>query len=90
MSVVLYPFKSNFIGEEEVTVWAVNCDNPENTGGMMTMEKCPHCNETNIYKFTEEPFEFFDDEENQETEESYHCECASCREYFVAQIGLCY
>lgn len=90
LDVFLYPFKTQFIDKELVTVYAVDCDQPENTGGMMAKEPCPHCGKSHIYKFTEEPFDYADDEVKRETSESYHCKCASCHQHFVAKIEMCY
>lgn len=90
MDVFLTPFETRFIDAELVTAYAVNCDHPKTAGGMMAKETCPHCNEAHIYKFTEEPFDYVDDEVSRETSESNHCKCASCRKYFVAKIEMCY
>ena len=89
MRLFIYPFQTTFVGKE-ITAWAVNCDEPETTGGMTTMEKCPHCGEKHVYKFVDGPFDVAVVEEKSEAEESHHCKCASCRKEFVAKIDMCY
>lgn len=85
-NIILVEIKGTFVSQEEVSIYLVNSDNP-NQDGVMTKEPCPHCNESHIYKFTKEPFNtnpFF------ETGwlEYHHCKCPSCQELFVVKIDF--
>ena len=92
MNVFLYPFKSKFAGQEEITIWAVNTDEPEEAldSSVTTSKKCPNCGARHVYKFVEDPFKEVDDEENEEIIQSYRCKCATCRKPFVAEIEFSY
>ena len=75
---------------EEVTAYLVNAVTPESGQLITTHEACPHCDETNIYQFVNEPFKQVEDKENDEIINHYYCKCASCEKQFVAQIEFCY
>jgi len=84
-NVILKPFKTKF-PTEKVDAYLVISNVPESSEQYTVMESCPHCTEEHVYSFINEPFEQIVDEDNDELINKYHCVCASCKKYFVANI----
>lgn len=63
-------------GGKEYTVWMVNHDDPNESGWVQFSVECPHCGESNVFRF----FEYVNYEvKGGWAYEHYDCKCPKCR-----------